>query len=153
MEKTIGRLAFVGFMWLYSIYYYIECLGFSDATEKMTVLTVFWLFTLFVILELISLIKTFVASPDKQTVFNKKIFSNIYTDYRFHLVCSLAMYLLLMPYLGFYLSSLIAFCAFSYILGSRGVFRMVVPGVIILVFIYIIFTVSLNIVLPQGMIF
>lgn len=153
MEKAIGRLAFVGFMWLYSIYYFIECLGFDDTTEKMTVVTVFWLFTLFVILEVISLMKTVVANKEKPPALNIRILSKIFTDYRFHLVCSLAIYLLLIPYLGFYLSSFIAFCAFSYILGTRGGLKMVAAGVIVLAFIYVIFTVLLNIVLPQGFFF
>lgn len=153
MKAIIGRSLFVGLLWIYSIFYYIECIHFEDATEKMTVVTIFWVFTLFVILELIVLLKSFLASSEKRPVFSKKVIFAFLTDYRFHLIITIVLYLFLMPYLGFYLSSFFAFCAFSYILGTRSILKMVVPGLIVLIFIYVTFTMLLNIILPQGMIF
>lgn len=146
-------MAFVGLLWIYSIYYYLECLRFEDATEKMTVITVFWLLTLFVVLEVIVVSKSLLRSSAKCIVPSRKHILAIFTDYRMYLICCIVGYLFLMPFLGFYLSSFFAFCAFSYILGTRGILKMVVPGVIMLAFIYVTFTMSLNIVLPQGIAF
>jgi hypothetical protein len=128
--QSVGRIIFVSLMWLFSLGYYLECRGLSNADEKMTISAAFWILTLFVAAE-------FFRLSDRKT----------------HLVALIILYLILIPVVGFYVISFLAFCAFSYTLGTRGFVKVIVPGIIVLGVIYMIFTRILGLALSGALLF
>ncbi len=151
MLKSVGRLFFVGFIWIYALFYYIDCRSLSDVSEKMTISIVFWIFTLFVVLELINLVKLVMIEKGDNPLFEPRIIRKILYSSKTHLIILIIIYLVLIPYVGFYTSSFLAFCAFSYVLGTRGFLKVLLPGSIVLAFIYIVFSMSLKLELPKGL--
>lgn len=153
MSRSIGRLIFVFFIWVYSLFYYLECLDLEDASENMTITAVFWGLTVFVVLELFNLITAIRSDPDLKHPFSRQALVKIIKDSKTHLVAVIIIYLLAIPSLGFYLSSFFAFCAFSFILGNRGLFKTIVPALVVLAVNYLTFSYSLKLVLPSGLFF
>ena len=153
MSKSIGRLIFVFFIWVYSLFYYLECLDLEDASENMTITAVFWGLTIFVVIELLNLIKVIRSDPDLKHPFSGQALIKIIKDNKTHLVTVIIVYLLVISSLGFYLSSFFAFCAFSFILGNRGLFKTIVPALVVLAVTYLTFSYSLKLVLPSGLFF
>jgi len=153
MSRSIGRLFFVAFIWIYSLVYFLECLKLESISEKMTVVAVFWLLSAFVLVELIILIRSLIANKDLRHPFSKNMAIKIIRDAKTQLAVAIVLYLMAIPYFGFYSASFFAFCTFSFILGTRGVFKMVVPALVVLLVIYLIFSFSLKLTLPQGLIF
>lgn len=153
MSKSVGRLIFVLVIWIYSLFYYLECLDLEDSSENMTISAAFWGLTIFAAIELINLIRTARADPDLKHPFRAGILVAALKDKKTHLTGVIILYLALISQLGFYTSSLLAFCAFSFVLGNRGVIKTVVPALVVLTVIYFTFSYSLKLVLPTGIIF
>ena len=153
MSRSLGRLLFVAFIWIYSLVYFLECLELEDISEKMTVVAVFWLLSAFVTIELIILLRSLIADRNIKHPFSRDAAIKIIRDSKTRLAVAIVLYLLAIPYFGFYSTSFLAFCAFSFILGTRGVFKMVLPALVVLLVIYLTFSFSLKLTLPQGLIF
>ena len=151
MSKSLGRLIFVVFIWSFSLRYYLECLNLSERSEKLTINIAFWAMTALAVKELFNLVRVTLKEYRKQGLFNENIIGKTVYDKRTHLVVAVALYVILIPFTGFYITSFAAFCAFSFILGSRNLIKIILPGVIIMVFIYGIFTVLLQLRLPSGL--
>lgn len=153
MSRPLGRIIFLVLVWLFSLKYYIECMKLPEFSEKITVAVAFWLLTLFVGVELFRRIREGLRGKDLKFPPYREALPKVARDRRVQLVASMIIYIILMPVLGFYATSFLAFCGFSYILGTRGFIRVVIPGVIILAFIFSIFTTVLNLNLPGGFLF
>ena len=153
MSKSWGRLCFVGFIWIYSLIYYLECIELDDPSEKVTIIAVFWLFCAFVLFELIRLIRELLSKDKKDSFCRPGTLQKLAKDNKTHLVLIMIVYLIAIDYLGFYASSFLAFCGFSLALGNRGFFKVALPGVVVLVVIFFTFTFSLKLVLPHGFIY
>lgn len=151
MSKSLGRLIFVVFIYLFSLRYYLECMDLFERSEKLTINIAFWAMTVFAVRELFSLVRVTLKEYRKQGLFDKNIIGKTIYDKRTHLVAAVALYVILIPLTGFYITSFAAFCAFSFILGTRNPINMILPGGIIMVFIYGIFTVLLQLRLPGGL--
>ena len=153
MSKSWGRLCFVGFIWIYSIIYYLECIELDDPSEKVTIIAVFWLFSVFALFELIRLIRLLLSRGGKEPFWQPGTLQKAAKDNKTHLVLIMIAYLFAIDYLGFYVSSMLAFCGFSLALGNRGIFKVLLPGAVVLVVIYFTFTFSLKLVLPHGFLY
>lgn len=147
MDKSTGRLIFVGAIWVYSLIYYLQCLGLEDMSDKVAIIVVFWIMTVFTAVEIIRQFREFL-NRDKSAA--KLGIMVLVKDKKFQLIAALVIYLVLLNGLGYYTSSFLAFCAFSYILGNRGFVKTVIPGVIVLIAIHLIFVTTLKLTLPQG---
>ena len=64
-----------------------------------------------------------------------------------------AAYLFLIPLIGFYTSSVIFMVSYMYFLGARKPRGMAIAIVSMLVFIFVMFTVQLNVPLPTGILY
>lgn len=151
MSKSLGRLIFVVFIWFFSLRYYLECMNLSERSEKLTVNIAFWAMTAFAVKELFDLVRITIKEKRKQGLFNENIIGKTVCDKRTQLVAAVALYVILIPLTGFYITSFAAFCAFSFILGTRNPIKMILPGGVIMVLIYGIFTVLLQLRLPGGL--
>lgn len=151
MSQAVGRSLLIGFIWVLGLLYFLEVRSFTEPSETMTITAVFWSFTVLAAVELFRLIRSLREKP-RHTAWGS-IFHSLLRDKRFHLALLICIYLVLIPVLGFYTASLLSFAAFSYALGSRELSRILIPNVLILVFIYIVFSVLLKIVLPSGLLF
>jgi len=151
MSKSLGRLIFVVFIWSFSLRYYLECMNLSERSEKLTINIAFWAMTALAAKELFNLVRVTLKENRKQGLFNENIIVKTVYDKRTHLVAAVALYIFLIPFTGFYITSFAAFCAFSFILGTRHPIKMILPGGIIMVLIYGIFTVLLQLRLPGGL--
>jgi len=153
MSRSLGRTIFVVCIWIYSLIYYLECLDLDDVTEKMTIIAVFWIFTIFVVVELILLVRSILSDPQLKHPFTREGVINIVRDRKTHLAIIIVLYLLAISHLGFYLSSFLAFCSFRFALGTRGLLKLTVPALVVLSVIYLTFSLSLKLSLPQGFFF
>lgn len=153
MSKAMGRMIFVAFVWFFSLRYYLECMSLSGRTERLPIDIAFWLMTVFAAWELLGLVKNIVGKKRRQALFNRKMIHNMIGDKRSHLVVAVILYIIFIPLTGFYLTSFVAFCVFSLILGTRSPIKMIVPGAIVMAFIYGIFTSLLQLSLPSGSLF
>ena len=153
MSMPLGRMVFVGFIWVYALIYYLEVMELDDSSEWMTVAAVFWLFTLFVGLELRSLLRALRSEKGPGNPFNRQALIRIAKDGRTQLIILMAIYLFFIPLIGFHSSSFLAFCAFSLALGARGLMWVLLGGVLVPLIIYIIFTFFLKLTLPSGILF
>ena len=153
MSRSWGRLCFVGFIWIYSLIYYLECIELDDPSEKVTIIAVFWLFCLFVVLEIIRLLKPILKREDKELFWRPGTLQKVAKDNKTHLMLIMIVYLFAIDCLGFYASSMLAFCGFSLALGNRGFMKVVIPGVVVLVVIYLTFSFSLKLMLPHGVLY
>jgi hypothetical protein len=151
MSKSVGRSLLIGFIWVLALFYYLEVRGFTEPSETMTITAVFWFFTLLAAVELFRLLRSFHEGPRRGEW--GVIFHSVLRDKRSHLAVLICIYLVLIPILGFYTASFLSFAAFSYALGARELLRIFLPNVLILVFIYIVFSVLLKITLPAGLLF
>jgi hypothetical protein len=151
--QSVGRIIFVSLMWLFSLGYYLECRGLSNADEKMTISAAFWILTLFVAAEFFRLIRIVFREKDLQNLLSVEMLKRILSDRKTHLVALIILYLILIPVVGFYVISFLAFCAFSYTLGTRGFVKVIVPGIIVLGVIYMIFTRILGLALSGALLF
>ncbi|MFH1757450.1 MAG: hypothetical protein ABH969_05340 [Pseudomonadota bacterium] len=153
MSKSVGRMLFIAFVWFFSLRYYLECMNLSGRTEKLTIDIAFWIMTAFAAWELFGLVKNMVQDKRAQALFNRKKISNVIRDKRSHLVVAVILYIIFIPLTGFYLTSFVAFCVFSLILETRSLIKMIVPGTMIMAFVYGIFTLLLQLSLPSGSLF
>jgi len=153
VSRSLGRIIFLILVWLFSLKYYVECIRLPEFSEKITVAVAFWLLTLFVGVELFRRIREGLRSKDLKFPPYREALPRLAKDRRAQLVASVIIYIIIIPLIGFYITSFLAFCGFSYILGTRGFIRVVIPGVIILTFIFFIFTAILNLNLPEGFLF
>lgn len=153
MALQLGRIVFTLFIWLYALIYYLEVMELEDSSEWMTVAAVFWLFTLFAIFELFFLLRTLLAEKDRKIAINRQILVRIARDSKTQLMLLTVIYLFLVPFLGFYLASFLAFCGFSFVLGARKIIWVVLGGILVSLIIYVIFTIFLKLVLPSGILF
>jgi hypothetical protein len=153
MSQAVGRVIFLLAVWLFSLAYYLECIRLPRFSEKITIGITFWLLTLFVGLELFRQIRKVLGGGGPALLPYREILRKGVADRRIHLVAAVILYILFIPAVGFYVTSFLAFCAFSYLLGTRGFMKTVVPGVIILAFIFFIFTSVLKVNLPTGLFF
>lgn len=151
MSKSMGRMIFVTFIWLFSLRYFLECMNLSERSEKLTISIAFWVLTVFVALDLFALVRNIIQNKSQQSLFNKKVINTMIGDKRSHLVVAVILYIVLIPLAGFYVTSFAAFCVFSFILGTRNLIKMIVSGGIIMAFIYGIFTALLQLSLPSGL--
>jgi hypothetical protein len=151
MSKVLGRVIFVIFIWLFSLRYYLECLDLTERSEKLTINIAFWAMTVFAVKELFSLVMAKLKEKRKDGLFNENIIVKTICDKRTHLLVAVVVYIILIPLIGFYITSFVAFCAFSFILGTRSPIKMILPGGIIMVLIYAIFSVLLQLRLPGGL--
>ena len=153
MSRSLGRMFFVAFIWVYSLVYFLEVLELEDLSEKMTIVAVFWLFSAFAALELIILLRSLLADSDIKHPFSKEAALKVMQDKKSHLALALLLYLWAIPQLGFYTSSFAAFCVSSLVLGNRGPLKVIIPALVVLLVIYFTFSYSLKLTLPQGFIF
>jgi len=153
MSKSVGRMIFVAFIWFFSLRYYLECKSLTGHTEKLTIAAAFWLMTVFVAWELGGLVRNILEEKRRQALLNRKTIRKVIGDKRSHLVVAVILYVIFIPLTGFYLTSFVAFCVFSLILGIRSPIKMIAPAAIVMVFIYGIFTSLLKLSLPAGSLF
>lgn len=147
----MGRSLLVGFIWVLGLLYFLEVRRYTEPSETMTITAVFWCFTLLAGIELVRLFRSHRGRADKAA--GGAGFSSILRDKRTHLALLIILYLVLIPLLGFYAASFLSFAAFGYALGARKLAHIVLPNLLVLVFIYIVFTVLLKIMLPSGLLF
>lgn len=150
MSKSLGRAILTLLVWLFSLRYYWECLHLDKSAEKMTVSIAFWVLTALTLAELGSLARTICQEKNRWLFLNKGFISQIMADRRTWLIIAVIFYIIFIPLVGFYLTSFISFCIFSIILGSRNPVKIILSGIIVIAFIYGIFTSLLQISLPTG---
>jgi hypothetical protein len=148
MSLKTGRAFLVGFIWFFGLYYYIEVRRLPDPSERMTISAVFWVFTLFTAFELFALFRARIAPPLKMPAGER--FRVIVKDRRAQVFVLIILYLVTIPVIGFFTASFIAFAAFSFALGTRGFWKIFLPGILVLFSIYLIFSVMLKLTLPSG---
>lgn len=147
-SKFWGRILFIFLLWLFALRYYWECLNLGERSEKLTIVVAFWLLTIFAAWELITLVKRNLREKKLLTFFNTEYVINFLRDKRTWLAGAVIIYVIFIPLVGFYLSSFVAFCIFSLILGNRNLIKIIFSGVVIMVIIYGIFSSLLQISLP-----
>jgi hypothetical protein len=150
MPQTIGKALLTGFIWLFGLNYYLEVRKLPDPSETMTITAVFWAFTFFAGIEFYRLFRSRGPKNPKKTQ-PIQIFKETAKDRRLHVACLTLVYLGIIPLLGFFSSSFLAFAAFSYVLGSRGLLRILSADLLVMACIYIVFTVILKLTLPSGL--
>ncbi len=151
MSKSLGRLVFIGFIWIYSFFYYLECRELGDPSERMTIAAVFRIFTAFVIWEAVVRVRQVLEEKRNQSICPSiEIVRRFFRDEKLHLAGLIVLYLVALPYIGFYVTSFCAFCAFSFVLGTRGRIQTILPAVLVLTVIWLIFTFALKLPLPRG---
>lgn len=145
-----GRILFYAFIWIYALVYYVECTNLAEFTEKITISVAFWLMTLFVIIEIVSLLKIeksysgFLNLP-------ARFWKTLLSEKRIHLSLMVVAYLTIIPYLGFYVSSGIAYVSTSKLLGTKGIWGNLLAGSLVLSVIFLFFSVLLQLNLPKGL--
>lgn len=151
MSQSMGRSLLVGIIWVLGLLYFLEVRHNTEPSETMTISAVFWCFTLLAAVELIRLFRSSRGQPKKGA--GEVGFSSVLRDKRTHLALLIIVYLVLIPLLGFYTASLLSFAAFGYALGARKLIHLFLPNLVVLLFIYIVFSVLLKITLPEGLLF
>ncbi|WP_366922047.1 tripartite tricarboxylate transporter TctB family protein [Metallumcola ferriviriculae] len=156
MSVQIGRLIFLAVTWIYALIYYLEVMRLPQLSEKLVIMVAFWVFSAMAITELIKTVAVIrnlretgpvvsIGGSEKAKVYLK--------DRRFLMLLGLAIYTYIIPVLGFFISSYIMFCYFSFILGTRKIPTMVFSGLGVVVMVYVLFAQLLKISLPKGMFF
>ena len=149
MTVNRGRIVFYVFIWVYALVYYLECTVLPEFTEKITISVAFWLMTLFVIIEIVHLLKIEKLDGGVSGV-QVGLWKNLMSDKRVHLSIMVAVYLVIIPYLGFYVSSLIVYIGTSRLLGTKGIWGNLLPGLLLTTAIYFLFSFLLKLNLPRG---
>jgi hypothetical protein len=152
MARSTGRAILIGLIWLFSLNYYLEVRRLPEPSERMTISAVFWVLTLFTVLEGLSLWRNRTKRIGKRTNISASTRS-IVRDRRAQLGALTLIYLGLIPIFGFFSASFLAFGGFSYALGTRGVWKILLPGFFVLISIYVIFVMVLKLALPSGLFF
>jgi hypothetical protein len=150
MTQSTGRAILVGFIWLFGLKYYLEVRRLPDPTETMTISAVFWVFTAFAGVELSRLLRSFRTGSGEAKPFAERL-RGMTRDRKTHLAVLTILYLFFIPVLGFFTTSALSFAGFSYVLGTRGVLRILIPDVLVLCAIYAIFSLALKLNLPEGL--
>lgn len=145
-----GRILFYAFIWIYALVYYVECTHLAEFTEKITISVTFWLMTLFVIIEIVSLLKLEKSYSGSRNL-PARFWKTLMSDKRIHLSLMVVMYLTIIPYLGFYVSSGIAYVSTSKLLGTKGIWGNLLAGLLVLSVIYLFFSLLLQLNLPKGL--
>ncbi|MGB9845852.1 MAG: hypothetical protein ACPLF9_08855, partial [Methanothermobacter tenebrarum] len=138
--KIWGRLIFILFIWFFSLRYYWECLNLRQPSEKLTIVAAFWALTILAAWEVGHLLKKILKERNLLTLVSTKSLSKILRDKRIWLVGAVILYVIFIPIAGFYLTSFVAFCVFSFILGSRSPVKIIVSGAVVIAIIYGIFS-------------
>lgn len=149
MTVNRGRIVFYAFIWVYALIYYLECTALPEFTEKITISVAFWLMTLFVIIEILHLLKIEKSDVDSRWL-PVGLWKNLISDKRVHLSIMVAVYLIIIPYLGFYVSSVIVYIVTSRLLGTKGLWGNILPGLLLTIAIYFLFSFLLQLNLPRG---
>lgn len=150
MTRSSGRAILVGLIWLFGLVYYLEVRRLPDPSETMTISAVFWVFTAFAAVELYSLLRSFERGSESRKPFGEWM-QKVAEERRARLAALTVLYLVLVPALGFFAASFLSFAGFSYVLGTRGVWRILLPDVVVLCAIYVIFSLVLKLTLPTGL--
>lgn len=150
MSKSLGRAIFILIIWLFSLRYYWECLLLTKSAEKLTIFIAFWVLTALVVVEMVSLTKKIIQEKNLHLFLPQALISRALGDRKTWLIIAVILYVTFIPVVGFYLTSFLAFCIFSLILGSRDPIKIILSGIVVLASIYGIFTSLLQISLPKG---
>ncbi len=153
MNRVVGRTVFVIVIWLWSLYYFLECLKFNDNSEKITIEVAFFAFTFFSILEIINLIKQIYLNKNKEKIINKISIKERILDRRIVSILLIIIYFVCIDIVGFYSSSFILFTIFSIFLGTRKIFIVLSQGAFVTLCLYVIFNTFLKVNFPSGIFF
>ena len=153
MTLTFKRTLFVTAIWLFSLFYYLECRALPDISEKLSITVVFWAFTAVTIFHLIGLVRNMKVegrvAPAIKQIFSVETIRNA----KVRMIAIACACIFLIPLLGFFVTSFLTFCALSFALGNRNLLKSIVSGLILLLVVYGIFIFTLNLELPRGLLF
>ena len=153
MSQGIGRIAFLAFIWLFSLRYYLECTRLPQFSEKITLTIAFWMFTLLLSYELVHLVRTALKQGGLREGFNPKALRKFFGDKKVHLLSAVIAYIILIPITGFFVTSFFCFCGFSYLLGARSILKAAAQGIIVTGIAFVIFVIVLELPMPKGVFF
>ncbi|MFA1820065.1 tripartite tricarboxylate transporter TctB family protein [Virgibacillus oceani] len=137
--KKIANILFVVFLVIYGTTYYLEVLSQSKSIEDHAMITLIYFSLL--ILSIISV----VIDIRKWTV-NKENISIPWSSAKKPLIFLLLLtgYLILIPILGYFVSSLIFFVVVAYWLKSKKWKELLLVPVVLLIIVYFVFVVLLD---------
>ncbi|MGM8215047.1 tripartite tricarboxylate transporter TctB family protein [Bacillaceae bacterium W0354] len=157
--RLINRLIAPSTIFLFVLIYYFEVSDLSDG-NLLLIRPIFWVMVVLYPAVLLIEIKKWKntdfsqlekTSDDDETEFdeNYEINSKV-TPKLLIYITSIALYLILLPYLGFILVSLIFLPSLLFVFGTKDIKLLIAIPVIVTLVIYLLFDTWLGIPLPKG---
>lgn len=153
MPRSVGKILFLIFIFLFSLRYYLECRKLTEVSENLTISYVFGILTLFLAYELVVQTRKAIQDKTLKNPFHAGTIKKVFQEKFIHLLLVLGIYIILIPVMGFFVTSFFIYCAISYLLGARSVTRIIAQGALVLLVTYSVFVIILNLSFPQGVLF
>ncbi|WP_157843107.1 tripartite tricarboxylate transporter TctB family protein [Bacillus sp. FJAT-44742] len=152
MAQEIKNILFLVVIAAFGLYYYLDVQTLPEQEERQLVELVSWGLAVVLLFETTrSLIKILVLRKDN-TSFIKDI-KNWLRSRQALLVLSFIIYIIAIPQVGFFVSSILFFIGLNFLLNSRKWWEFtILPGSIMLI-IYVVFIEFLGVNLPHGILF
>ena len=159
-ERTmmlVNRLMAPSLIFLFVLIYYFEVRDLSES-NLLLIKPIFWimvvLFPVVVLMEIKKWKNTAIEQadePEGETDFdeNYELKSKV-TPKLLIYMASIALYLFLLPYLGFILVSFLFLPSLMYALGTKNIKLLVLIPIIVIAVVYLLFDTWLGIPLPKG---
>lgn len=153
MAQELKNITFLIFISILILIYYLDVQTLPQPEEKNLVIFLVYGIGIFIAVEIIKSVSKGVKNKaDNKSSFFQDIKSWIKSRQAI-LVLSIIIYVALIPYIGFFATSILFVIVLNFLLESRKLWELTILPVILLVFIYILFVVLLNINLPKGILF
>ena len=153
MVQELKNITFLIFIGVFVTIYYLDVQNLPQPEEKNLVTFLFLGISIFIVIEIVkSIVKGFKNKSDDKNSFLQDLMDWVKSR-QFILVISIVLYVALIPFIGFFITSILFTVVLNFLLESRKLWELTILPIIILIFIYLLFVVLLNINLPRGILF
>jgi hypothetical protein len=151
MARELKNIIFLVFISVFITIYYFDVQGLPQPEEKNLVIFLIWGIGILIVIEMIrSIIKGVKNKSNDDNSFFQDV-SEWIKSRQAILVFSIVLYIILIPYIGFFVTSILFTVILNILLKSRKVWELTILPIVLLLFIYVLFVVLLGIHLPTGL--
>ncbi|GAB3797613.1 tripartite tricarboxylate transporter TctB family protein [Virgibacillus kimchii] len=152
MAANIGNYLLLIIIGAFGLYYFLDVRSLPNPQERVIVEILFWV--LVVLLAIEASRTTYKLWKENKNENNKQSIKSILKGWILNkpvmLFVGLSLYILLLPIIGFFVTSAIFLVTYNYLLGSKKLWELTLLPIAILISVYILFVLVLDVRLPDG---
>jgi len=138
-------------MIIYSTVYYLEVRNLGHFEDRILITAVFWFLLVFAVIEVIKNIKNLESDFKITKIFSNTNFIQELKSRKAIVFYSMLIYIIVIPFLGFFTTSFIVFATVVYLLGGRKIAMILIVDLGLCGGMYYLFVVLLRLRVPEGL--